>query len=200
MKPKRAQADRDDDAVDGGGENAPRQGCTLQGDIDARTFLHFRPLGRLDRDSAQSRRRRDYFRGFQNAGTVTIEDRLGQFVERGLGRSPGTRELDDLCCGCGWGCGCAWGCDWRCGRGDGRARGLRQLPRSRRWTFGGMSDAVGKPIQGQRLVGSRRCSARKSRGIDRNATCERGRDPRSRNAAAATDSGAGGACAGLDND
>ncbi len=37
-----------------------------------------------------------------------------------------------------------------------------------------MSNAVGKPIQGQRLVGSRRHSARISRGIDRNATCGEG--------------------------
>ncbi len=59
----------DDHIVDGGGENASAQGRTLQRDVDAWTLLHFGLLGRLDGDSAESRRRWNNIRRFQDAGT-----------------------------------------------------------------------------------------------------------------------------------
>ena len=152
---------RDDHIVDGGRENAPPQGRTLQRDINTRTFLHIRLLSRLNRDSAKSRRRRDHFRRFQDARTVRY--RLGQLVERSRRRRPGARELNDLCCG--------WRCGWRYGRSRRPRRFGRQGRRRGCRNFNRMSGAVGESIQGQSLVRNCRYSLLKSRGLDGNATC-----------------------------
>ena len=197
---------RDDDAVDGGGENAPSQGRTLQRDIDARTFLHFRLPGRLDRDSAQE---------LEAAGTISGASRMRGRSRSRTGsansssgaarRSPGARELDDLSCDRG----CDRACDRALGSGRGRGsdgcglcRGSRfsRGRRHRRWNLDSIERRCRRTHPGPELdsklwrisaekVGSRReCHLR----------CER--DPLRRNSAAATDSGVGVACAGLDND
>src|SRR5437899_4590516 len=69
--------------VNGARSNSPRQPRRLQRDFETRAPLSRFFLGGFDQNAPQCRRRRNYFRSFQNSWA--IQYRLGQFIQRSCG-------------------------------------------------------------------------------------------------------------------
>ena len=91
---ERGQRGGDDDGIDRGGQQPARDrssgGCGI-GECTVRGLR----LGGINQNASESGRRRDDFRGFEDARA--IEDGVGQSTRLEDGNGGGARELDDVC-------------------------------------------------------------------------------------------------------